>query len=125
LAIQLLETALEREEFEAASELYRFVRSINGIFIYKREFEQLEGINECESPLSPMAPALKLKIQTSNTKAYDMVYLDLNQFQFEVAIHKKAQQFLLLQGYRELLKFSIIFSIELGNFFLENRYFYG
>lgn len=43
-------------------------------------------------------------------------------FAFEVSIHKKARMILVQEGYRDLLKFSTLFSVNLAQMFKESRY---
>jgi hypothetical protein len=95
LATQLFERALGLDEYQNASELYRFLRSID-------ESEREEALDGATSP----------NAQTPN---------DANMFKFEQSIHLKAHKILLKQCYRELLKFSALFSISLPQFLKETR----
>ena len=74
----------------SASELYRFLRSIDGI------------------------PPLMVESNASS-KTSDM-------FSYEICIHQKALEILKNEGYRELVKFSSLFSISLPQMLQESRY---
>lgn len=106
LATKLFECALQSNDFETASELYRFLRKIDELEREEDSYRLEEWArNGEESAISPLK------------SPYDCAYM----LRYEQSIHQKASVILKSQSFRELLKFSILFCINLQQFLKEAR----